>query len=80
MTVEEAEEEAEEGVLIVPLQSNIRSNIKVAKLQKFNGKVRKILGFLITCKLYIKMRIRNTTVKEQVQWVLSYVQRELYQG
>jgi len=53
------------------LQSNTRSNIKVAKPQTFNGKVEKILDFLIVCKYYIRMKIRDTVVEKQVQWYLS---------
>ena len=36
-----------------------------------------MLEFLITCRLYIRIRMRDTVVKEQVQWVLSYMQGEL---
>jgi len=53
------------------LQSNTRSNIKVAKPQTFNGKVEKILDFLIVYKYYIRMKIRDTVVEKQVQWYLS---------
>ena len=35
-----------------------------------------ILGFITACKLYIKMKIRETAVEEQIQWVLLYVQGE----
>jgi len=52
---------------------NTRSNIKVAKLQMFNEKVGKISEFLIACRLFIRIRMRNTVVEEQIQWVLSYV-------
>ena len=27
------------------------------------------------CRLYIRMRIRDTTVEKQVQWVLLYIQK-----
>jgi len=30
----------------------------------------------MACKLYLKMRIREATVEEQIQWVLMYVQEE----
>ena len=35
-----------------------------------------ILGFITACKLYIKMKMRETAVEEQIQWVLLYVQGE----
>ena len=28
----------------------------------------------MACKLYLRMRIREMTVEEQVQWMLTYVQ------
>lgn len=28
----------------------------------------------MTCKLYLRMRMKGTIVKEQVQWMLMYVQ------
>ena len=61
----------EEGEEEVTFQPNTGSNIEVAKPQIFNGEARDVLGFLTVCKLYI--RIRETAVEEQVQWILSYV-------
>ena len=43
----------------------------------FSKETEKISDFLTACRLYIMIRIRNVVVKEQVQWGLSYVQREL---
>jgi len=34
----------------------------------------KILGFIIACKLFLRMRMREVAAEEQIQWVLSYVQ------
>jgi len=39
----------------------------MAKLPTFSGKTGKILGFLIACRLFIRMKIRNNLVEEQVQ-------------
>jgi len=47
--------------------SNIGSNIKVAKLLVFNRKAGKVEGFIITYRLYLRIKIRETTVKKQVQ-------------
>ena len=55
---------------------NTRSNVEVAKPQMINGEAERVSGFLIACKLYIKMRIRKVAAEEQIQWILSYVQRE----
>jgi len=46
----------------------------VAKPAIFNGKAGKVGGFIMACRLFIRMKLRRTTVEEQVQWVLSYVQ------
>ena len=50
--------------------------MEVAKLAIFNGEAEKVGGFVIMCRLYLRMKMKETTVEEQVQWVLSYVQRE----
>jgi len=46
----------------------------VAKLQVFDRVSGKILGFIIACKLFLRMRMREVAAEEQIQWVLSYVQ------
>jgi len=40
----------------------------------FDRTTSNISGFLMVCKLYIRIKMRNTIVREQVQWVLSYMQ------
>jgi len=62
-----------EEAKVVVTQPNTRSNVKVAKLQTFNGEVSKILSFLVAYKLYIRMRMRDVAVEEHMQWVLSYI-------
>ena len=54
--------------------SNMGPHMKVAKPDIFNGKARKVRGFVTTCRLYLRMKMREGIVEEQVQWVLSYVQ------
>ena len=54
--------------------SNTGPHMEVAKPAIFNRKAEKVEGFVITCRLYLRMKMREATVEEQVQWVLSYVQ------
>ena len=42
----------------------------------FNKILSKVLGFVIVCKLYIWMKMREDIVQEQIQWILSYIQGE----
>ena len=54
--------------------SNMGSHMEVAKLAIFNGEAGKVGGFIMACRLFVRMKLRGSTVEEQVQWVLSYVQ------
>ena len=47
----------------------------MAKLLVFNREASRVVKFITACKLYLKMKIREVAVEEQVQWILSYVQR-----
>ena len=52
-----------EGIIRGP---NIESNIEVAKLLVFSREVEKMEKFIMTCKLYLRMKIEGTVVKEQI--------------
>ena len=52
----------------------IARGAEVVKLQIFNGTTARVAGFITACKLYIRMRMREEMVEEQIQWILSYVQ------
>ena len=64
MLVEKRGVEEKEEVKTVAPRSNTKSNIKVAKLPTFNGDTNKVLDFLMTCRSYIIMRMRDTSVKK----------------
>jgi len=40
----------------------------------FSSEVGKVEGFIIACRLFLKIKMRGVTVEEQIQWVLLYVQ------
>ena len=52
----------------------MRSHMEMAKPAIFNGKVERVGGFVMACRLYLRMKIREAMIEEQVQWILSYVQ------
>jgi len=54
--------------------SNMGSHMEVAKPAIFNGEAGKVGGFVTTCRLYLRMKMREATIEEQVFWILSHVQ------
>ena len=61
---------AERGVAEV----NRGYQMEVAKPAIFSGEAGKVRGFIMVCRLYLRIKMREATVEEQIQWVLSYVQ------
>jgi len=53
---------------------NTGSNVDIAKPLMFNKNTSKVSGFLMAYRLHFRTKIRDISVKEQVQWVLLYVQ------
>ena len=45
---------------------NVGANMEVAKLAIFNREAGKVGGFIMVCRLYLKMKMRGTSVEEQV--------------
>jgi len=43
------------------------SHIEVAKPAIFNGEVEKVGGFVIACRLYLRMKIKEAIVKDVIR-------------
>jgi len=54
-------------------ESNMGPHMEVAKPAIFNGEAGKMGGFVTTCRLYLRMKMREVTVEEQVFWILLHV-------
>jgi len=65
---------ATEGAEREVAEVNRGYQMEVAKPAIFSGEAGKVGGFITACRLYLRMKMREATVEEQVQWVLSYVQ------
>ena len=52
------------------------ANLDIAKPQLFDGTLSKVSGFITKYKLYIRNKLAETIVEEQVQWILLYIQEE----
>ena len=47
--------------------SNAGPSMEVAKPAIFNGEAGRVGGFIMACRLYIRMKLRGNTVEEQIQ-------------
>jgi len=64
------QEEEERGTM----GSNMGPHVEMAKPAIFNGEAGKVGGFVTTCRLYLRMKMKEAMVEEQVFWILSHVQ------
>jgi len=46
--------------------SNLGPHMEVAKLAIFNGEVGKVGGFITACRLFLRMKLSEAMVEEQV--------------
>jgi len=49
-------------------------HMEVAKLAIFNKEAGKVGEFIMACRLFLIIKLREAMMEEQVQWILSYVQ------
>ncbi len=54
--------------------SNTEFHIEVARPSILSREVEKIRGFIMVCKLYLRMKMREAPLEEQIQWILLYIQ------
>ena len=47
-------------------ESNTGSHIEMAKPPVFNGEAGRVGEFIIACKLYLRMKMREVLVEEQI--------------
>ena len=52
------------GVERGAMGSNMRPHMEVAKPAIFNGEVGKVGGFVIACRLYLRIKMKEATVEE----------------
>ena len=46
---------------------NMEPYMEVAKPAIFNGEAGKVRGFIMACRLFLRMKLREVTVEKQVQ-------------
>jgi len=62
------------GAVEKEVEEGASATTEMAKPQTFDGTPLKVSRFIGVCKLYTRMRLRESAVEEQIEWILSYVQ------
>jgi len=57
----------QKGRKVVAPRPNTKFNAEIAKLLTFDRDTSKVAGFVMICKIYIRIRMRDISVKKQIQ-------------
>ena len=49
------------------------NNVDIGKPKIFDGTSIEVMGFIGACKIYLKNKLREAILENQILWILSYV-------
>jgi len=59
-----------QALLAATGEPNTGSNIEISKPPVFSKEAESAGKFIMACRLYLRMKMREVMVKEQIQWIL----------